>query len=241
MLERKCMKRADTTEVVLSILVAVMSIYLVLNLFGKNIQTVVENSGLYKVTHLDNEKKTAFEPMDTDPTKTQINVQIVADQGSLAELHGDAAATIERYETESHTETLTPENIMNLALQTTIFVASSETWTSSKKILQAPYFGNNPTKTYYDFTDTDCGIKVSYEPALGGTDFTTVVTKNGKYKIVKWGGQKKLNKEYYNDVYSSTTSASTTGANDAEGQNSPSFRVKNIEGIKKCFEEQYNL
>jgi len=227
-LERKCMKRAEVTiEMVMSVLIAVMAVYLVLNLFGKNIQTVVENSGLYKVVHGDNaDKKTAYKPMDTDPTKTQINVQIVADQGSLAEYHGDAAATIERYETESHTGTLTPENIQNLALQTTIFVASDTSGASSKKLLKAAYFGNNPTKTYYDFTNNDCGINVSYEPLIGSSGFYTIATKNGNVPVY-WGSQLKNNKKPFNNAY-----ANSSASND---------RVKIIEGIKQCFQEQYKL
>lgn len=229
MFERKSIKRASSTiEVALAIVMALLVLYLVLNLFSGNIQTVVKNSGLYKVTHKDNaDKKTANIAMDTDPTKTQINVQIVADQGSLAQYHNDAAATIERYATESKTETLTDENIQNLALQLTIFAESGSAGTLVKDLLKTPLPDGT---TYKDFGSSN-GIEITDDPSRSRSK--TIVEKNGNlsWKVVYWGTQYKPNttQEYNPDgaVYSNTTDLR--------------LRVKNIEGIKRCFQEQYKL
>lgn len=238
MFERKSIKRASSTiEVALAIVMALLVLYLVLNLFSGNIQTVVKNSGLYKVTHKDNaDKKTANIAMDTDPTKTQINVQIVADQGSLAQYHNDAAATIERYETESHSGTLTDENIQNLALQTTIFAESDTTGQAPIKVLQNEHFGNDSTKpSYYDFTRNNYGIIVYEDPASKEVRYTSVARGNKK---VNWGTGTPLgsNKQYNPDAKFSYPYQDPAGISNAQ-----SNRVKNIEGIKKCFQEQYKL
>ena len=92
MLTNKHMKKAEVTlEEILFIALSIVVLVLVLNLFGGNLQKLVQNSNMGRVWN----KDTAYQKMDTDPTKTQANIQIVADQAQyLTELHNNAAATI---------------------------------------------------------------------------------------------------------------------------------------------------
>jgi len=128
MLVRMNKKRADTTEVILAVTLAVVVTYLILNLFSTNINTLVNNSGIHKLLFKNNaDNKTSFSKMDTDPTKTEVNVQMVADQADLARYHNEAAGVIEDIAMESGTETLYDQDKIRLAKFLTIYAESGNT------------------------------------------------------------------------------------------------------------------
>jgi len=208
MVNTKSVKRAEITiEMAIAIAMSVVVVLLVLKLFGGNISTIVKNSGIGRLLYKDNSiAKTAWAD---DPTKTQINVQIVADQGSLAQYHNDAAAAIERYETESHTDTLTAENLENLALQLTIYAESGPTGVRPNELLMAK-FAKNPALTYVQF-GINHGVRLYLTQYM-----TTAMLSNQVGKKYQWG----MKKYDTNCDYHSTDL---------------SARVKNIEAIRENF------
>lgn len=227
MVNTKSVKRAEITiEMAIAIAMSVVVVLLVLKLFGGNISTIVKNSGIGRLLYKDNSiAKTAWAD---DPTKTQINVQIVADQGSLAQYHNDAAAAIERYETESHTDTLTAENIENLALQLTIYAESGPSGMPPNALLDKT-FAKNPSLTYWNF-----GKKYGILVADSGDRSNTRVAGRAP---IRWGSENKSNGKPYNEYAVNNYRIQEDSTISSER----SLRVKNIEGIKKCFKEQYKL
>src|ERR1035437_3942856 len=121
MLTNKHMKKAElVVEDILSIALSVVVLILILNLFGGNLQKLVQNSSIGRILYKNNaDTKTAYKKMDTDPTKTQANIQIVADQAQyLTQQHQGAAAGINNYIREVEENGGTPlqgEEQLNLA------------------------------------------------------------------------------------------------------------------------------
>jgi len=229
MLTNKHMKKAEVTlEEILFIALSIVVLVLILNLFGGNLQKLVQNSNMGRVWNKNN--ATAYQKMDTDPTKTQANIQIVADQAEyLTQVHNNAAAAINNYireQNESGGAALDDDQISNLALQLTIFAESGPTGQPSPQSLLYQTPNQYPSLSYYKFA-SDNGIYIESAPTIGRTK----ITRNGRESYVYWGNTKKTNGKLYNEYarynYSGTTN--------------PDDRIKNIDGIKKCFQEQYKI
>jgi hypothetical protein len=101
---------AISIEISLSLALSVVILTVVLSLFSANIEKIAEASGLYNYFFHRSEKVTTYNDQKYDATKTQVNVQLVADQG-LTYYIDNALATIDKYketppETLSQTEDL---------------------------------------------------------------------------------------------------------------------------------------
>lgn len=86
-------------EISLSIVMSVVVLFLVLSLFGNNIQNIAEASGLRNLFSRSNETAKTFQDEQysgKNPTETQVNVQLIADQG-LNYYISNAQATIAKY------------------------------------------------------------------------------------------------------------------------------------------------
>lgn len=92
------MKNAEVTiEITLSIALSIVVLFLTLGLFSDNLKSMASNSGIHNLFNRNNEiAKTKTDSWGIDPTKTQVNVQVVADQG-LDWYISNAQATIDKY------------------------------------------------------------------------------------------------------------------------------------------------
>ncbi len=71
-----------TIEVTLSVALSILVLFLALGLFSDNLATMAANSGIQNLFNRNNEiAKTKQDTWGIHPTKTQVNVQVVADQG----------------------------------------------------------------------------------------------------------------------------------------------------------------
>lgn len=89
-----------TVEVSLSIILSVLVLFLVIGLFSENLKTLAANCGLANfLSKTKTENLTSRKSWGTlgDATATQVNVQVVADQG-LQTYIANAQAIIEKYE-----------------------------------------------------------------------------------------------------------------------------------------------
>lgn len=94
-------KAALTIEISLSIIMCLAVLFLILSLFGSNLQAIAVNGGLQNFFKRNNDTaKTYYDKKyeANNPAQTQVNVQIVADQG-LNYYISSALATIEKYKT----------------------------------------------------------------------------------------------------------------------------------------------
>lgn len=134
-------KRAEVTvEVVLSGLLAVVVLFLVLGLFSKNLKTMFSNTNMNNFYIENNSAKTANSFMKNDPTKTQINVAIVAEQG-LEAYHIKARAKIEAFALLK--DSLTAEQKTNLAEALTIYSVSGDYGTADSQYSTYKQLGLN--------------------------------------------------------------------------------------------------
>ncbi len=110
-------KAGITVEVTLSIVLAVLVLFLTLGLFSGNLKTLVENGGIQTLFDKDaSADKIAYNPKEGDPTATQVNVQVVAEQG-LEWYLTQAQEAIQMYKENPPT---TQEQIEDLAKAATI-------------------------------------------------------------------------------------------------------------------------
>lgn len=80
----KTKKAGITIEIALSLALMVVVLFLVLGLFSNNLQAIASHSGILNFFSKKNEVAKTFSTADyqkVDPTQTQVNVQVVADQG----------------------------------------------------------------------------------------------------------------------------------------------------------------
>lgn len=70
-----------TVETTLSILLAVVVLFLILGLFSNNLKEMIANSNMSRLFVNNANSKTVNQKWGVDPTKTQVDVKIVADQG----------------------------------------------------------------------------------------------------------------------------------------------------------------
>lgn len=119
---RKRLKAGVTIEVVMAIALSVVVLFLVLGLFSDNIQTMATRGKLAQMNAHNNDNKTVYEDQTGDPTQTQINVQMVGDQGTLAWYHSQAQAIIEGI--GSQPPPLSDKALVDLARALTVFAES---------------------------------------------------------------------------------------------------------------------
>ena len=107
-------------EIILSIALSVVALFFILGLFSDNLHTMATTGKLAQMNN-NNETKTQF--AEGNPTKTEINVQLVGDQGTLAWYNAQAKATIEQL--GAKTTPLTSQELTDLARALTIFADTS--------------------------------------------------------------------------------------------------------------------
>ena len=109
-------KGAISIEISLSLALSVVILTVILSLFSANIEKIAEASGLYNYFFHRGEKVTTYNDQKYDATQTQVNVQLVADQG-LTYYIDNALATIDKYK---QTPPTTQAEIEDLAKATAI-------------------------------------------------------------------------------------------------------------------------
>lgn len=83
-----------TLELILGISLAVLVLFFVLNIFSDNLKTMVANSSMHNMW--DKSEKTTYGKEAFDPT--QVNVQVLAEQGNTLQWYIEqAAAEIDKY------------------------------------------------------------------------------------------------------------------------------------------------
>lgn len=190
-MDTRGIKKAEVTlEAVLAVALSAIVLFFVLGLFGDNVSTMVQNSRIYQLFNKDNSKKTSWEKYDNDPTKTQMNVQIVADQATLSWYHNQALQQIEKL--AAITDPLTDQQTIDLAKFLTIFSQSAPQGVNKTKALTETYVeGTNIT--YYQLARNNSIVINDIEYR---TQFP--VHSLNKLKIVKWGTDKDYNEQCYN-------------------------------------------
>lgn len=109
-----------TIEITLSIALSVIVLFLALGLFSSNLSTMAANSGIRRLFNNNSATKTVQQNWGNNPTASQVNVQIVADQGelkTLADYTNWATTIIDQYKDRTD---LTPSQQQDLAKAYTI-------------------------------------------------------------------------------------------------------------------------
>ena len=120
-IKKRFRKAGITIEVAIAIALSVAVLFLVLGMFSDNLQTMATKSGLAKQTDTNaTENKVAY-AAGGNPTATQINVQLVGDQGTLAWYNAQAKTTIENLGAKAN---LTDQELVDLARALTVFAES---------------------------------------------------------------------------------------------------------------------
>jgi len=115
-------KRAGiTVEVALAALLSVTVLFLVLGLFSQNLQVMAANSNINNLFNR-TDKMTAHNSFNRDYTSSQVNVQIVGEQGITA-IHDQAQKAIDAL--AAKTTPLTDQEIASLAKYFTILAMSA--------------------------------------------------------------------------------------------------------------------
>lgn len=154
-------------EISLSLVMSVVVLFLVLGLFGNSIQNIAEASGLRNLFSRNNEAAKTLQDQRyaaKNPAQTQVNVQLVADQG-LSYYISNAQATIAKYKetpptTQKETEDLA--RAVAIAKITKVLTSSDESLfdktcniyveeTSSKKTY---LYANNEKLAYSTYNST---------------------------------------------------------------------------------------
>lgn len=149
---------AITIEITLSVALAVVVLFALLGLFSDNLSTMAANSGIHNLFN----KKPSMEQADSswgrNPTATQVNVQIVADQG-LDWYLKNAQDTIDKYRD-----------------RTDLTLAQTEDLARALTILSI----NAGTTSEYMGIGGSHGIKITLV-AFGSTSGQTKLVNSGKY------------------------------------------------------------
>ena len=164
---RNAKKAGITVEVALAALLSVTVLFLVLGLFSQNLQVMAANSNINNLFK-NSDRMTAHNGFNRDYASSQVNVQIVGEQGITA-IHDQAKKAIDAL--AAKTTPLTDQEIASLAKYLTILAMSAS---------------GDPThaipKSYNDLMKNNGKISVNtniYSPKLGYTSFSG--------KNVYWG------------------------------------------------------
>lgn len=154
-----------TIEVTLSVALSVLVLFLVLGLFSDNLATMAANSGIQNLFNRNNEAaKTQPDKWGIHPTATkvevsQVNVQVVADQGLTLEQYILQAQSKVAYYKE-HPPT-TQAEIEDLAKQLTILKVCNVSTNSTGASVDYSYY----YKTYKIRVDID-RVEDSYKTSI---------------------------------------------------------------------------
>lgn len=148
----KIKKRASiAVEVTFAILLSLGVLFLVLGMFGDNLNDMMNHGGLPNVFN-ETAAKTKVTDWNIDPTNNKITApeaQMAGYEAVLSDYNKKAQDNIESYYEESQSSSLNDEDTKNLAMWLAIF-ANSSTTGSGKPLLEDTYFKNSNT-SYYDF------------------------------------------------------------------------------------------
>lgn len=123
---------AITIEITLSVALAVVVLFALLGLFSDNLSTMAANSGIHNLFNKRPSMDQADASWGKNPTATQVNVQIVADQGlTLNDYVNNAQATINKYKNRND---LTPTEIEDLAKALTVLSITNPSGPSTSGI-----------------------------------------------------------------------------------------------------------
>ena len=153
-IQRRFKQAGVSIEIIIAIALSVVALFFILGLFSDNLHTMATTGKLAQMNN-NNETKTQF--AEGNPTKTEINVQLVGDQGTLAWYNAQAKATIEQL--GAKTTPLTDQEKIDLAKALTIFGDTSANW-GSNALSQSPTLPNG--YNYLNFGISN-GIKIDYD------------------------------------------------------------------------------
>lgn len=195
-------------EEIMTVVLGVALLFLILNMFSDNLSKMLQNNSLYKNIKGEN-KQTDFETFNENPTKTQLNVQIVADQASLAKLHAMARWQVDKLGRIDKSQ-MNDRQLTDLAKYLTIYAMSGDT---------------NPNSVLNNAKIT--GTQISFNDVKRNHNITIAINDNPKHTLIP---DKKLGEKEYiwekAEGYNSDV--------DFDTPEEPK-RVQNILAIIKCF------
>jgi hypothetical protein len=222
-----------TIEVTLSTLLALTVLFLILNMFSSNLRAMVANGGIQNMFNRDNSfEKTSYSKINSDRTQvkeSQVGVQIVGDQGSLAWWHQQAIDEIAKLANKP--QPLSDSDRMNLALWLTIFAESGDKLYGNNALSNTYVSGTN---TSYNNLKNDNHIKIQFGNLFtndkGGYD-TTVTLNDGTKITYNWDSGTVINNlgEELKTGQDNSKPA-TTQPGDSETE-----RITNVQAIKATF------
>ena len=154
-------KAGVTVEITISAIMTVTALFLILHLFTTNLASIAKKNGmgnLLGVNPAADTQKTVYESWGVDPTKTQVNVQVVGEHG-LSWYITDSKKRMEKYyQIDFSSRKLNFDEVEDLARAVTILVLADS------------------TNEYPNFCN-DYGIKVNLSGKNANT--TTLTKKDG--------------------------------------------------------------
>lgn len=142
----KGIKNAElTVEIGLSLALTIVALFLVLGLFSQNLKSMVDASGMKKNLFNKNTiAKTTYDNHSVDYTASQVNVEVVADQG----LDWYLTNAQERIDNYLQTPPATPSEISDFAKAETIKTVNDVSSITSKEndLINALNISINPLK-----------------------------------------------------------------------------------------------
>lgn len=171
-------KAAITIEVTLSVALSVLALFLVFGLFSDNLATMAANAGIRNLFKSNEVAKTKPDTWNIHPAKTQVNVsqvnvQVVADQGlTLEQYISQAQSKIAYY--KEHPPT-TQAEIEDLAKQLTILkVCGIATDSTGASINYMYYYNTYKIKVVLDSTN----LYKTYQTSINNQKFIGEIHNN---------------------------------------------------------------
>jgi hypothetical protein len=223
-MNKKNRKRAGVTvEVTLSTLLALTVLFLILNMFTSNIKAMIANSGMQNMFNRDNSyEKTDFKNVKTD--RTQIGVQTVGDQGSLAWWNKQAVDNIQKLSEKSP---LTDADKIDLARWLTIYAESGNLGGNEMLNQQMP----NSTQTYSSLQANY--IKIQLGQSFIKSYLTQVTLGDGRSLFYNWDKENITNES---NLVLYTANQTNDNASSNPKTSTEQKRIANIEAIKTTFD-----
>ena len=132
---------------------------------------MANKSGLTKQTDINaTENKVAYSAQATDPTQTQINVQLVGDQGTLSWYNSQAKMTIEDLGKIASSD-MTDSQRIDLARALTVYGQSDPTFVNYNSLSNATLAGTNTT---YWQIGNDRGINIEWTKSDNFVPYTAI-------------------------------------------------------------------
>lgn len=178
----KTKKAGITIEIALSLALMLVVLFLVLGLFSNNLQGIAKNSGIMQIFNKSKSSDKLYgsntfsisDRQGTDPTQTQVNVQVVADQG-LDYYLTQAQNTIDQYKDAT---SLTPQQTEDLARAITAVCYNNLSDPNSDGSLSYP-----DLRAKYNIKVTLSGINNQTQIKLNSNTTETLSYKNTGNKL----------------------------------------------------------